>query len=235
MKTDSSYFETGFIYAGNETSLFNPDSSIMIDAVTIKGTRKKPTEHVSKTAETYKYSGAFTLYPKDFEFAQTFEDIIYKLGATSVDKRSKQVVLRSIDYLKGFQPALFVVDDSPIFNRTYYPIAQMPASQISSVTVLRGSQGFSRFGNDASNGVILVTTKIGNRINGIIDPNDKPEPVDNNLKQVRIFRSEVEYYIPTKEQVEIVPEYQFRPTLLWKSDVYLDGSGPVLFKYPNNM
>ncbi|MBK9391157.1 MAG: hypothetical protein IPN68_13550 [Bacteroidetes bacterium] len=77
--------------------------------------------------------------------------------------------------------------------------------------------------------------KTGNRINGIIDPNDKPEAVDNNLKQVRIFRSEVEYYIPTKEQVEIVPEYQFRPTLLWKSDVYLDGSGPVLFKYPNNM
>jgi hypothetical protein len=23
--------------------------------------------------------------------------------------------------------------------------------------------------------------------------------------------------------------------LLWKSDVYLDGSGPVKFKYPNNL
>ncbi|HNW58036.1 MAG TPA: hypothetical protein PKM69_09695, partial [Bacteroidales bacterium] len=49
-----------------------------------------------------------------------------------------------------------------------------------------------------------------------------------------IFRSEIEFYTPTKEQVELVPEYQFRPTLLWKSDVYLDGSGPVRFSYPNN-
>jgi len=103
------------------------------------------------------------------------------------------------------------------------------------LTVIRGPQAFVMFGENATNGVVMVTTKGGNRINGIIDPNDKPEHIDNNLKQVRIFRSEVEYYMPTKEQVEIVPEYQFRPTLLWKSDVYLDGSGPILFKYPDNM
>jgi len=55
------------------------------------------------------------------------------------------------------------------------------------------------------------------------------------LKQVRVFRTEVEYYTPSKEQIELIPEYQFRPTLLWKSDVYLDGSGPVKLRYPNNM
>ncbi|MBK9391156.1 MAG: hypothetical protein IPN68_13545 [Bacteroidetes bacterium] len=83
MKTDSSYFEPEFVYAGNETSLFNPDSSIMIDAVTIKGTRTKPTEYVDKNAQQFKYAGAYTLYSKDFEFAQTFEDILYKLNAFS--------------------------------------------------------------------------------------------------------------------------------------------------------
>ncbi|MBI5011148.1 MAG: hypothetical protein HZB98_16165, partial [Bacteroidia bacterium] len=246
MKTDSSYFEPEFAYAGNETSLFNPDSSIMIDAVTIKGTRAKPTEQVAKTAQQFKYAGAFTLYSKDFEGAQTFEDVLYKLGASYVDKRNKKVILRAIQYMPKqnvpgsgggamYRSALIVVDDIPIYNNTYYPIAQMSAIDIVSITVLKGPQGFAVYGNSASNGAILVTTKLGNKINGIIDPNDKPQPLDNNLKQVIIFRSDVEYYIPTKEQVEIVPEYQFRPTLLWKSDVYLDGSGPVKFKYPNNL
>jgi hypothetical protein len=244
MKTDSSYFETGFVPINYEQTLFNPDSSIMIDAVTIKGNRKKPTEHVAKTAEAYKYSGALTLYPKDFKFAQTFEDVLYNIGAYKVDKKLKVVKLRSTQFIPRIPSgnrygegttAVFIVDDTPIFDRTYSPIAQMPASDIASITVIRGPQGFARYGNFAVYGAILVTTKTGNRINGIIDPNDKPEPVDNSLKQVRIFRSEVEYYIPTREQVEIVPEYQFRPTLLWKSDVYLDGSGPVIFKYPNNM
>jgi TonB-dependent SusC/RagA subfamily outer membrane receptor len=245
MKTDSSYFEPEFIYASNETSLFNPDSSIMIDAVTIKGTRTKPTEYVDKNAQQFKYTGAYTLYSKDFKGAQTFEDILYKVGAYKVDTKTKKVILRAVQHIpklneRGgyggmYRPALIVVDDIPIYNNTYYPIAQMNATDIASITVLKGPQGFAIYGNGASDGVIIVTTKLGNKINGIIDPNDKPEPVDNNLKQVIIFRSEVEYYIPTKEQVASFPEYQFRPTLLWKSDVYLDGSGPIKFKYPNNM
>jgi len=244
MKTDSIYFETEFVSASNEMSLFNPDSSIMIDAVTIKGKREKPTEHVAKTAEAYKYSGAFTLYSKDFENAQYFEDILYKLNPYYVDKGKQKIVFRTIQFLPRvtdpekvykLRPALFVVDDVQLYDRTYTRIAQLPASEIASITVLRGPQGFAMYGENAANGVVIVTTKTGNRINRIIDPNDKPEPIDNNLKQVRIFRSEVEYYIPTKEQVASFPEYQFRPTLLWKSDVYLDGSGPKKFKYPNNM
>ncbi len=244
IKTDSSYFEPEFVSANNEMSLFNPDSSIMIDAVTIKGNRKRPTEHVAKTAEAYKYSGAFTLYSKDFEFAQTFEDILYKLNPFYVDKGKKKIVLRTILFLPKvsdpdknykYRAALIVVDDVPIYNRTYSPIAQLPASEIASITVLRGPQGFAMYGENAANGVVIVTTKTDNRINGIIDPNDESKTIDNQLKQIKLFRSEVEYYIPTKEQVELVPEYQFRPTLLWKSDVYLDGSGPIKFKYPNNM
>ncbi|MBK9391154.1 MAG: TonB-dependent receptor plug domain-containing protein [Bacteroidetes bacterium] len=241
MKTDFPYSEADFVSVNNDQTLFNPDSSIMIDPITIKGTRKKPTEHVAKTAEEYKYAGALTLYSKDFKGEQTFEDILYKLNAFRINKYYKTIVLRTIQFKDKigigyvYRPALVVVDDVPIYTKTYSPIAQMPTSDIASITVVRGTQGFSRYGENAANGVVIVTTKTGNRINGIIDPNDKPEPVDNNLKQVRIFRSEVEYYTPTKEQVEIVPEYQFRPTLLWKSDVYLDGSGPVLFKYPNNM
>ncbi len=246
IKTDSGSLIPQFTIAENEQPLFNQDSAVMIEPVTIKGNRKKPSVNVAKTAENYKYTGAITLYSRDFEHVQYFEDILYKLGAYNVDKKTKKVVLRAIYYMPKLmsisatiplvvRPALFVVDNVPVFDRTYYPIAQMLASEIASITVLKGPQGFAQFGNDASNGVIMVTTKIGNRINGIIDPNDESKPGYNLVNQVRVFRTEVEYYIPTKEQVELVPEYQLRPTLLWKSDVYLDGSGPIKFEYPNNL
>ena len=63
----------------------------------------------------------------------------------------------------------------------------------------------------------------------------KNMPGNELFKQIRIFRTETEYYIPLKEEVSLIPEFQFRPTVLWKDDVYIDGSGPVKFKYPDNM
>ncbi|HPT22879.1 MAG TPA: Plug domain-containing protein, partial [Bacteroidales bacterium] len=241
IKADSIYEVYSSFSPAFEGILFNPDSAVMIEPVTIKGKLTEKKEYVSKDADAYKYTGAFTLYSKDFKFAQTFEDILYRLGAYYVNKKNKRVILRG----EGLLPkprndislprtALFVLDDIPIFDRTYFPIAQLPASDIASVTVVRGPQGFARYGNDARYGMILVTTKTGNRINGIKNPEDFNEKEEPAYKPARIFRSEIEYYTPTKEQVELIPEYQFRPTLLWKSDVYLDGSGPVKFSYPNN-
>ncbi len=230
--TDSSYFETGFVSVNNEQTLFNPDSAVMIEAVTIKGRRKQASLYGDKTAQQYKYTGAYTLFSKDFPAANTFEDILYKLNPTKIFLKTKMVILRS---RASGTPALFVVDDVPIYDRSYWPIAQMPAEQISSVSVLRGYEGFARYGDLAYGGVIFITTKGGNRLNGVMEPDDESMTKNELIKYIRLFRSEVEFYAPTKEDVELNPEYQFRPTLLWRSDVYLDGSGPVLFKYPNNM
>jgi hypothetical protein len=244
LKTDSSYYEHGIVSVNRGMPLFNPDSAIIIESVTIKGPENKPAEYLDKNAQQFKYTNAYTLYSKDFEYALTFEDILYKLGAYKVDKKNQRVILRveallpqiSVTSNAIFAPraALFVLDGTPIYDRSYLPIAQLPASDIASVTVIRGPQGYARYGNDARFGMILVTTKTGNRINGVTNPDEESEPGNENLKEVRIFRSDVEYYIPTKEQIESVPEYHFRPTLLWKSDVYLDGSGPLKFRYPDN-
>jgi hypothetical protein len=131
--------------------------------------------------------------------------------------------------------ALFVVDDMPIYDNTYAPIASMPASVIASVTVLPGQRGFGRYGSEAIGGVIFVTTKAWSRINDGATVDDEVSNEINLLKRIRIFRTEVEYNIPSKEEVELNPVYQIRPTLLWESDVYLDGTGPVEIKYPNNI
>jgi hypothetical protein len=235
IKTDSVYPNPQFISAEDEQPLFNQDSALMIEPVTIKGHKKKSTEYVAKSAQQFKYTGAYTLYSKDFLTAHTFEDILYKLNPYKIFTQYKRVILRTpINGLIGF-PALFVVDGIQIHDRTYSPIASLPASEIASVTALRGSQGFSIYGNAARDGVIIVTTKSGNRINGIQMPEEEDGMEDNSFEPVRIFRTEVEFYIPNKEDVELNPEYRFSSTLLWSSDVFLDGSGPVKIKYPNNM
>jgi hypothetical protein len=241
VSADSFFDNPDFEEPVSEGTLFNPDSAVMIEPVTIKGKREKPAQYADKNAERFKYAGTYTLTNKDFKGAASFEDIIPFFHPTLV--RNRKIYLSSrrfYDWKIGgdpvvLRPALVVVDDVPIYGKTYDPIARMPAHEIASVTIIRGVQGYSLYGNDASNGVILVTTKTGNRINGIFDPDDEFNQSNDLLKQVRVFRTEVEYYTPSKEQIELVPEYQFRPTLLWRSDVYLDGTGPVKIEYPNNM
>jgi alpha-2-macroglobulin-like protein len=235
IKTDSSYIEPEFTTLNNEMPVFNPDSAIMIEPVTIKGQRKKPAVYGDKNAQQLKYTGAYTLYSKDFPAAHTFEDILYKLSPYKIFKKEMKVILRTPLNGASGNPALFVVDNLPIYDKTYIPIAQMPVSQIASVTVLKGFEGFVRYGDLAYGGVIFITTKIGNRINGVVDPNEESIPDDELLKFIRLFRSEVEYYIPTKEEVTLIPEYQFRPTILWKDDLFIDESGRVKIKYPNNL
>jgi alpha-2-macroglobulin-like protein len=214
------------------------DTVIMIEPVTIRGHRQSSNEkvYVDKNNKLFQYTGIQTLYNKDLAIYSTFEDILYKVHPFLLDTKSKKIYLRAIQYFtRGYIPALFVVDGSPIYDKTYMPITSMPASEIASVSVLSGMQGFGIFGNEAYGGVIFVTTKTGNRINGGIDPDKESRPSDYLMKQVRLFRTETEYYTPTKKEIALIPEYQFRPTILWKNDVFIDSTGSVKLKYPNNL
>ena len=56
-----------------------------------------------------------------------------------------------------------------------------------------------------------------------------------SCRQIRLFRTETEFYIPAKEEVADDPVYQFRPTILWQDFVFIDESGTVKIKYPNNL
>jgi hypothetical protein len=224
--------------------LYNPDNPVVIESVTIKGQRKSTDFYADKNAEQYRIVGTTTLTEKDFANDNTFEDIIYKLGAFRVDRRIKQIALRPIQRFgilsykpvgEGYAPALFVVDNVPITDRTYTPIATLPLAEVESVTVLRGYEGFARFGSLAFGGVIFITTKKGKAIINRIPEEDKKEKNDNHIEYIRVFRTEVEYYIPTKEEVDLVPEYKFRSVVLWKDDVLIDGSGPAKIRYPNNL
>lgn len=215
----------------------------------------KSKEYFDNHTTTYQSTGAITLYSKDFDHTSTLDDILYrsnpyKLTTTSmfVGSVGKQIFLRNAPLsISGhgsaengnepqpFQPALIVLDNNPI-GTTYESIADMPTSRIASVTFLRGTQGFTMYGTKAIGGVVFITTKSGkeNTMNELSQVN-KVKRNDNLFKQVRLFRTETKFYIPTKEEVALEPEYQFRPTMLWKDHVVIDDSGKITIKYPNNL
>ena len=214
------------------------DNAIMIEPVNIKAPEQPSKVYIDKNAKMFQSEGTSTMYSKDFVAANCFEDILFKYNPAIINRVNKTIYLRAISYFhKGksvLVPALIVLDDSAI-DTTYETIATMPASEIASVTFLRGIQGFSRYGWKAISGVVFVTTKTGLRFTDGSYHDEKITRNDDLLKQVRLFRTEIEYYIPTKEEVAFIPEFQSRPTILWKDDVFIDESGPVKIKYPNNL
>jgi len=238
------------------------DGYIMIEPVTIKAPIQplKPKIYADKNARMYQSAGTTTLYKKDFGAAFTFEDILYKYCPFGLNSNSmaggqagKQVFLRQIppsvngghtEMIGGkatfvvdlrLEPALIVLDNTPI-GKSYETIAQLPVSQIASVTFLRGPQGFAMYGTKAVGGVVFVTTKMGSGYSEEeFDKMYEERRTDDLMKQIRLFRTETEFYIPAKEQVVNDPSYQFRSTILWQDRVIVDSTGTVKIRYPNNM
>lgn len=221
---------------------FGLDSAILIESVTIKGNQKPPVKFVNKYQEQYQFTSTTTVSKQEMKGCFDLEDVLGRLHPYQIDTKAKMVFLRPGRSITGKPPAaLFVVDDVPTYGqnnqKTYELISSMPADQISSITAVKGVRGFTMYGEDALGGVIFITTVAKNMMNGnMSDLEYQRDNIKTDLaKPIRIFRSEVEYYTPAKEQVAADPEFQFRPTLLWKTDVLLDGKGPVKIQYPNNL
>jgi len=54
------------------------------------------------------------------------------------------------------------------------------------------------------------------------------------FKPIRLFLADTELYLLTKEQVSNNPDYDIRSTILWEPGFFIDGSGPIKIKFPNN-
>ena len=180
-----------------------------------------PQVYNNKYEKLYMSGSIKTLTDKDFKACPGFEDILERFYPSFID-RSKQRV-----YFRRRDPALIVVDDIPVFDSSYSSIASIQPERIASVTVLKGRQAFTLYGAAANGGVVFVTTKTGQE--------DEHIKNDDLLRSVRLFRTEIEYYIPTKEETDSIPGLQYRPTVLWMNEVFLDGNEPVKIRYPNNM
>lgn len=240
------------------------DDYIMIEPVTIKAPPQpvRPKIYIDRNAKMYQSTGAATWYRKDFGAAYTLEDLLYKYNPWFLDNNQKVgfenqyigkvIYLRYttpsisvasarvdgkdvVSFIEKKYPALFVIDNNPI-GFTYDSYADLPVSEIASITFLRGKQGVPMYGNRANGGVVFITTRIGSGFTADeLDKMNEPKRNDDLFKQIRLFRTETEFYIPPKELVASDPGYQFRSTVLWKDLVITDSTGSVKIRYPNNM
>lgn len=95
---------------------------------------------------------------------------------------SSRITMRGINSISGNNQPLFIVDGTPIDNSNYNAAATTQAQggrdygnviqdinpdDIESISVLKGANAAALYGNRASNGVILITTKSGKGKKGI--------------------------------------------------------------------
>lgn len=83
-----------------------------------------------------------------------------QLTNSGVNPDNLRITLRGNRSFLGNNEALIVVDGVPVDN-TY--LAQMNPSDIESVNVLKGATAAALYGSQASNGVMIVTTKAGRK------------------------------------------------------------------------
>lgn len=106
-------------------------------------------------------------------------------GSTGVGSTSR-IVIRGENSLSGSNQPLFVVDGTPVNNQTIYNesvnnasatgtwhevdygngAGEINASDIESMSVLKGPAAAALYGSRASNGVIVITTRSGKQKNG---------------------------------------------------------------------
>ena len=145
------------------------------------------------------------------------------------------IVLRpSRSLFGGPLKALIVLDGIPLYSDGWSVVRTLPASEITSLTVLPGNQGYVRYGEAAQGGIIFVNTLSD-------DPNlmklrtkwTLQNKKDNMLLPISIYRPYREFYCPTKFDNENDPAVQSRSTVFWDPEVYFNGKDPVKIKFNN--
>jgi hypothetical protein len=211
------------------------EKMIEIQEVTIKahpGNKK-----VFKDADeaTYQFNNVKSLAPEVIWSATTMENAIRKLITPyKVVLHTAMYLHATISILRGPVPVLFVLDGQPLYDQGWPLVENILPDEVTSLTVLDGKQGFIRYGEAAQEGVIFINTKSRN-------PDLKSYHTkwiaqnhnDKMLLPITLYRPAVEFYNPTKQQLENDQMLQNRATILWEPELYFNGKEPVRIKYTN--
>jgi len=216
------------------------DTAISIEAVTITAERVTPKIEPNKYQMQYMNTSTFTLNNEEFRSSANFEDVLFRMNPYKVDTKKKLVYFRSARSLT-LTPALIILDDSPLWSErawtsSYDLIANLPAYEISSVTFLNGTQGFTQYGEAALGGVVFVTTKNKDLINKL-DQTSITKISDNHSfhgRFVNIFRTEIGDYSPKENEISDDSYYQNNPTIYFNNEAISDMKNPLHFRFLNN-
>ncbi|MCX6321503.1 MAG: carboxypeptidase-like regulatory domain-containing protein [Bacteroidia bacterium] len=210
------------------------DSVIAIPEVIIIGHPENKKVYHDKYEETYQYADIRSL---DYELlwsSFSLDDAIRRL-ISPYRMTDDYIILRPPRSLfGGVVPALIVLDGVPRYSDGWRTVRSTSPNEITSLTVLMGSQAYARYGGAAQGGVIFVNTMSNDPTFMKLRTDWKLQhKKDNMLLPISIYRPYIEFYSPTKADIDIDPTLQNRSTIFWNPEVYFDGKEPVKIKYIN--
>jgi hypothetical protein len=206
---------------------------IEIPEVTISATRK--IEYINQYEEVYKYANMKSMLREKIYKMQTLGQAIRNIvpGAIINEPPLPPVIFlgQNHSFFGGNKPAMIILDGARFYGG-WAEARIIPPSQISSISVLAGPQGHIIYGEEASGGVIFINTDKSGFEN--IRTDWKTQAKNNNmLVPIKLFRPDIEFYNPTRSEMENDPVLKGRATVYWNPEVYFDGKNPVQMKYIN--
>jgi hypothetical protein len=213
------------------------DNLIEIPEVTIKSYPKIKVKYQNMYEERYKYANIKSSDPELIHASWDLENAIRRLIPTATITNDAVFIRGGGDgtsFFGGVVGALIVLDGMPLYSNGW-PIAKTYSiTEIASVTVLKGKQGVTNYGLEARGGVIFVNTMLHDpTLNNVYTKWKSKNKNSNLLLPVKIYRSNIEFYNPSKFDIDNDPEIQKGSTYYWNPEVYFNGKEPVKIKYLN--
>jgi hypothetical protein len=221
------------IITASEQPVAMEEKTIEIAEVTIIGHQ---TEKIYKDEyeRIYQADNVKSLDYEPLWSSSTLETAIRKLVYPYSITNSNIYLRSTISFMHGPLPALIVLDGMPLYDGGWPRVNTISPSEVTSLTILDSRMGYVRYGEAAQGGVIFVNTRSS-------DPNltrvrtkwNLQNSNDKMLRPINLYRPFVEFYNPSKVELESNPLLQGRPTIFWQSEVYFWGKDPVKIKFPN--
>jgi hypothetical protein len=214
------------------------DKTFELPEVTISTAKK--IEYVNKFEEVYKYANVKSLSHEQLSSFNSIAEAIrrivnpYRMENVDAFHPMAAIYLRPPhSFFGGNIKVLFVLDGIPLHDDyAWQRINDLHPEQLASISVLDGPQGHIIYGEEASGGVIFVNTYYPGLSK--IQTDWKSQNKNNNLlTPINIFRQKVEFYNPSRSEIEDNPAFRDRITVYWNPEVYFNGKDVVKIKYIN--
>lgn len=232
--TQLSIDQNKFKISAPENKIKLVDEVIQIPEVTIKANTQPRKIYHDKYEEMYMYGNVKSMDYDQLWSCFTLEDAVRRLVGPYMITLDN-VYMRMPRSLFGSPiPAFVVLDGMPIQYDGWNYVKMIPPSTMTSLTILKGGEATTIYGMKAAGGVIFVNTHgtdpslLKNRTDWKLQHSN-----DKMLLPISIYRTDREFYTPTKLIIENDPSIQKRKTFFWQSAVYFNGKEPVRLKYNN--
>ena len=208
---------------------------IEIPEVLISATRK--IEYINQYEELYNYANVKSLPREKIYKFQTLGQAIRNIVPTAIIQEpplAPVIYLRPSHSFFGPRIQAMIVLDGMRLDKGWEldDVRSIPPDQIASISILDGPQGHTIYGEEASGGVVFINTNKSGFVN--IRTDWKTQDKSNNmLVPIKLFRPNIEFYNPTRSEIESDPAIKGRTTVYWNPEVYFDGKNPVQLKYIN--